>query len=93
MNDLFAALSGAVAQERKLDTITNNLANANTSGFRKDDVAFKAALANFTNTEDWDSQTQGVQDVNEPVPNPLLVFTEHTRNYTDLTPGQTATNR
>lgn len=42
---IYAALSGAVAQERNLDVVANNVANANTTGFRGDRVAFQAALS------------------------------------------------
>lgn len=41
---IYVALSGAVAQQNKLDVITNNLANVNTPGFKKDKAIFKVAL-------------------------------------------------
>ncbi len=37
---IYAALSGAMAQSQRLDTIANNLANANTTGFKKDGQVF-----------------------------------------------------
>lgn len=37
-------LSGQIAQQRKVETIANNIANANTAGFKKDDVSFKEYL-------------------------------------------------
>lgn len=42
---IWAAVSGAVAQQRALDVTANNVANANTTGFRGDRVAFREALS------------------------------------------------
>lgn len=42
---LYAALSGNIAAMRRLDIISNNLANANTAGFKKDRMAFESLLA------------------------------------------------
>ncbi len=41
---IWAAVSGAVAQQRSLDVTANNVANANTTGFRADRVSFREAL-------------------------------------------------
>ena len=41
---LYVAMSGAVAQERALDVAANNVANANTSGFRAERVTFEEVL-------------------------------------------------
>lgn len=41
---LFTALSGAIAQTQKLDTIANNIANVNTTAFKKDQQTFKEYL-------------------------------------------------
>lgn len=41
---IWAATSGAVAQERTLSVIANNVANANTTGYRADRVAFRESL-------------------------------------------------
>ncbi len=38
---LYVAATGMVAQETKLDTIANNLANANTVGFKRQDAQFE----------------------------------------------------
>lgn len=42
---IYTALSGAIAQQRSLDVVANNVANANTTGFRGDRVAFEQSLA------------------------------------------------
>ncbi len=41
MKELWVPLSGAIAQQRKVDTIANNVANVNTPGFKKDHITFK----------------------------------------------------
>jgi flagellar basal-body rod protein FlgF len=41
---IYTALSGAMAQGQQLDTIANNIANANTPGFKGDKNAFKEYL-------------------------------------------------
>lgn len=45
MRELWVPLSGAVAQQRNVETIANNVANANTPGFKKEQVVFKEYLA------------------------------------------------
>ncbi|WP_290736063.1 flagellar basal-body rod protein FlgF [Halobacteriovorax sp. JY17] len=47
MKELWVPLSGAIAQQRKVETIANNVANANTPGFKKDQVVFKEYLTQF----------------------------------------------
>lgn len=37
---IYTALSGAIAQNQRLDTIANNIANTNTTGFKKDEQVF-----------------------------------------------------
>jgi flagellar basal-body rod protein FlgF len=41
---IYSALSGAIAQQRSLDIVANNVANASTTGFRADRVAFSEVL-------------------------------------------------
>lgn len=41
---LWPAVSGSIAQSERLDTIANNLANADTTGFKRDQVAFRQVL-------------------------------------------------
>lgn len=47
MKELWVPLSGAIAQQRKVETIANNVANANTPGFKKDQLVFKEYLTQF----------------------------------------------
>lgn len=42
---IWNATAGAVAQSQVVDTVANNLANADTMGFKKDSVTFKEFLA------------------------------------------------
>ena len=57
MSNIWVPLSGQLAQHRKVETIANNVANANTVGFKKDQLVFKEHLTAFT---------QGVQDIDIP---------------------------
>lgn len=41
MRSLFTAASGMIAQQFNIDTISNNLANVNTTGFRKNQARFQ----------------------------------------------------
>jgi len=42
---IYTALSGAIAQERSLDIVANNIANVNTTGYRADRVSFQQIVA------------------------------------------------
>jgi len=44
---IFTAVSGAIAQSTKLDTIANNLANVNTPSFKKDSQVFREYLTAY----------------------------------------------
>ncbi len=44
---IFTAVSGAIAQSAKLDTIANNLANVNTPGFKRDSQLFREYLTSY----------------------------------------------
>lgn len=45
MKNIWVPLSGQIAQQRKVETIANNVANANTAAFKRDQVVFKEQLA------------------------------------------------
>lgn len=81
---IYSALSGAVAQQRSLDVVANNVANANTVGFRADRVAFDQALIEQRgggnvplNTRNRDAQS----------PNNPLRFVTADRMQTDYSTG------
>ena len=44
---IYTALSGAIAQSQRLDTIANNIANSNTTGFKKDGQTFREYLTAY----------------------------------------------
>ncbi len=41
---IYTSLSGALAQQRRVETISNNLANVNTAGYKRDDLTFREHL-------------------------------------------------
>ena len=41
---IYATATGMMAAQTQLDIITNNLANANTTGYKRDSVAFSEGL-------------------------------------------------
>jgi flagellar basal-body rod protein FlgF len=49
---VYTALSGAIAQSLKLDTIANNIANVNTPGFKRDQQIFREYLTANEKTPD-----------------------------------------
>jgi len=44
LKEIWVPLSGAIAQQKNVDNIANNLANTNTPGFKKDQLTFKEYL-------------------------------------------------
>lgn len=57
MKNIWVSVSGALAQQRKVETLANNVANANTPGFKRDDLVFKEHLT---------AVEKGLQDVDLP---------------------------
>lgn len=57
LKNIWVPLSGQIAQLRKVETIANNVANANTAGFKKDDIVFKEHLT---------ALEKGTSDINLP---------------------------
>jgi flagellar basal-body rod protein FlgG len=51
LRELWVPLSGAIAQQRNVETIANNVANANTPGFKKEQVVFKEYLASLEKSD------------------------------------------
>ncbi|MBB5021751.1 flagellar basal-body rod protein FlgF [Desulfurispira natronophila] len=52
VNGLYTSASGMLLQERKLDTASNNLANVNTVGFKKDTISVDNFRAQSTTREE-----------------------------------------
>jgi flagellar basal-body rod protein FlgG len=76
-----------MAQERKLDIITNNLANVNTSGYRKDYLTFQAERARLNFADVWQAQLQGVEEQGIDTSNPGLYYVRQRGSAMDTTPG------
>lgn len=57
MKNIWVPLSGQIAQQRKVETIANNIANANTAGFKKDRLTFKEHLT---------ALDKGLEDIDIP---------------------------
>lgn len=49
---IFTAVSGAVAQSERLDTIANNMANVNTPAYKKDQQIFQEYLTSYEKQQD-----------------------------------------
>ncbi len=49
---IYTAVSGAIAQEKRLDTIANNIANVNTPAFKRDEQVFKEYLTAYEKAGD-----------------------------------------
>jgi flagellar basal-body rod protein FlgF len=49
---MYAAITGNLSAQRRLDVISNNLANASTTGFKADQILFESVLANVKNPTD-----------------------------------------
>lgn len=52
MKELWVPVSGAIAQQKQIEVIANNVANVNTNGFKKDDLTFKEHLTAVENNID-----------------------------------------
>ena len=69
---IYAALSGAIASERSLDVVANNVANVGTDGFRGERLAFRESMA------------EASRDGSRPT---TLRFTEIEESRIDLSEG------
>jgi flagellar basal-body rod protein FlgG len=49
MRSLWTAASGMLSQQTNVDTISNNLANINTTAYKKETAQFKSLLYHDTN--------------------------------------------
>lgn len=67
----YSALSGAIAREQAMGNISNNLANINTTGYRRAQVSFESILRG-------ERQTQEAGGIN---------YSRIRRNYSDFTGG------
>lgn len=56
MRALWTGASGMISQQNNLDTISNNFANVNTAGFKKEQVQFSSLLYQKIQTKTTDSE-------------------------------------
>lgn len=64
---IFVALSGAVLQERRLEILTENLANVNTAGFKKQKPVFEDAMPNPWGTRTFAKSDGVVTDMSQGI--------------------------
>ena len=85
----YTGASGMVAQQNRLDTIANNLANVDTTGFKRDVTVSKSFSELLLRRKDFD----GVYTVPEgsadaaPIIGKLGTGVETNENYTDFAEG------
>jgi flagellar basal-body rod protein FlgF len=70
-DSMYSAMFGALSQEIRLNNIANNLANVNTTGYKKDELAFKDTFIYFAH----DRIMEPILNIREKklFPEPLLV--------------------
>ena len=54
---LWVAKTGLNAQQTRMSVISNNLANVNTNGFKRDRAVFEEYCADLPRTKSWDGQS------------------------------------
>lgn len=96
--NLYVALSGQVALEKRLDTIASNIANVNTAGYRAQGVAFSSVLSKVqdrpssfvTTGTEYLSRAQGTMTKTD---NPLDVAVQGDGFFAVRTPAGVAYTR
>ncbi|NPA74121.1 MAG: flagellar hook-basal body protein, partial [Epsilonproteobacteria bacterium] len=86
-NGYYQAVGGMVAQFNRLDTISNNLANANTSAFKRDDVVIGDFLSILKNQRDELPIKDNTKDAAKFLNRSLDRVPHVVRNYTDFSLG------
>ena len=76
MRSLWTAASGMVAQQTNLDTISNNLSNINTTGYKTEAVNFKSLIYQTLQQKSYDSKGEP-----KPVIKSLLTFYQERRLF------------
>ena len=64
MRSLWTSASGMTAQMLKIDTVTNNIANVNTTGFKRERIEFKTLLYETMQRADMDPANMTGRPVN-----------------------------
>ena len=82
---IFIAASAAYKQERVLAVVTNNLANVNTMGFKRDGLVFKEMLPPFEDDLNFDASREIL--LSAELANPPTSYVGITEFYTDYKTG------
>ena len=84
-NSMYSALFGAMSQQHRMDIIANNLSNANTTGFKKDQSAFKDVFTRYAS--DYADPNMTLQDRVLWPDSKLISQTRLTGDYIDFNQG------
>lgn len=91
---IYTAVSGAIAQNAKLDTIANNLANTNSTGFKKDRQVFSEFLSSYEKVQDGINVPRipaavesfyDMQGGDKAYVNPAGTYTDHSQGQMKVT--------
>ncbi len=86
-NGYYQAVGGMVTQFNRLDTISNNLANVNSAGFKRDDVVIGDFLTIFKRQRDELPIKDNTKDAAKFINRSLNRVPHIVRNYTDFSLG------
>jgi flagellar basal-body rod protein FlgG len=86
-NGYYQAVGGMVTQFNRLDTISNNLANTNTAGFKRDDVIIGDFLTILKQQRDKLPINDNTKDAAKFINRSLDRIPHIVRNYTDFSSG------
>lgn len=78
--DIYMAAQGALAFEKRMEVLANNLANVNSAGYKRDEVSFQAYILSA------EGQAQAVQPPYPESGQAAALWIEY-GSYTDFTPG------
>ena len=67
-NAMYTALFGALSNEHRLNSIANNLANVNTTGYKRDQLAFRDTFAMYAHDQVMEAQAHVRQEKLLPDP-------------------------
>ena len=83
---MYSALFGAMSNEHRVDVIANNLANVNTTGYKKDNLSFHDTFQRFAH--DYVTDTRQNLQENHLWPNPYVQARPRlSGQYSDQTQG------
>jgi len=86
-NGYYQAVGGMVTQFNRLDTISNNLANTNTAGFKRDDVVIGDFLTYLKQSRDVLPLQNNTKDAAKFINRSLDRVPHIVKNYTDFSLG------